>query len=551
MPVFKTNSRKINVLQTVWVLLLSALFISSCNNDGDTDKKVFKLNISSGTIESIDPAFAKTLYTMWIGHMVYNTLVETDEQLQLKPCLAKSWDITGDGLSYTFHLRNDVFFHDAPEFADGKGRKMTAKDVVYSFNRIIDPQTASPGAWIFTDRLAKENAFTAVDDTTFRIQLRAPFRPMVAILSIMYCSIVPEEVVTHWGKDFRSHPCGTGPFMFKYWDEGNVLVLHKNTKYWEHDSSGKQLPYIDAVQIGFVDSKATEFLLFLQGKLDFVNGLDGSFKDLILTKEGKLKKEFERKFNLKQGTYLDTEYLGFLTDSTNPLMHDMPTRNVLVRQAINYAIDRKKIVTYFRNGVSYPATSGFIPAGMPGFDSTGSYGYHYDPVKAAALLAQAGYPNGKGMKPITLYTRDNWADIVNFIATELQEIGIPIKVEIIQPNILIQQMSRSQAVFFRGTWLADYPDAETYLVVFNGSQTAPPNYTRLKNKTFDALYDKSMNAPDSLRYIYYRQLDSIAIKDAPVVPLYYDRLLHFTQKNIIGLTSNPMNIIDLKRVKKA
>lgn len=549
MPFLKAISKKINVLKTVCILLPGFLLFSSCNRQS-SDKKVFNINLSSGNLESIDPAFAKTLYTMWIDHMVYNTLVETNEQLQLVPCLAKSWEITPDGLTYTFHLRNDVFFHDAPEFENSKGRKMTAADVVYSFNRIIDPQTASPGAWIFNERLAGENAFTALDDTTFRMQLHAPFRPMLAILSMMYCSIVPKEVVAHWGKDFRSHPCGTGPFMFRYWDEGNVLVLHKNPGYWEHDSSGRQLPYIDAVQVGFVDSKATEFLLFLQGKLDFVNGLDGSFKDLVLSKEGKLKKEFEKKFKLKQDTYLDTEYLGFLTDSTNTLLQDMPTRNVLVRQAINYAIDRNKIVTYFRNGVSYPATSGFIPAGMPGFDSNATYGYKYDPAKASALLAQAGYPNGKGLKPITLLTPDNWSDIVNFIATELQEVGIPVQVEIIQPDILKQQMSRSQAVFFRATWLADYPDAETYLIVFNGRQPAPPNYSRLNNNAFNKLYDKSMNAPDSLRYIYYRQLDSIAMAQAPVVPLYYDRLLHFTQNNIIGLTSNPMNVIDLKRVIK-
>ncbi|RYE26150.1 MAG: ABC transporter substrate-binding protein [Sphingobacteriales bacterium] len=551
MPFLNAHSCKINVLQTVCVALLIGLFFSSCSDKQQSGKKVFYLNLSSGNLESMDPVFSNVLYTMWVDHMVYNTLVETDEQLHLQPCLAKSWDISEDGLSYTFHLRGDVFFHDAPEFANGKGRKMTASDVVYSFNRIVDAQIASPGSWIFNGRVAEENAFTATDDRTFRLKLNAPFRPMLAILSMMYCSIVPHEVVDHWGKDFRSHPCGTGPFQYKYWDEGNVLVLHKNERYWETDSAtGKRLPYVDAVQIGFVDSKATEFLLFLQGKLDFVNGLDGSFKDLILTKEGKLKKEFERTFKLKQNTYLDTEYLGFLTDSTSPVMHDMPTRNVLVRQAINYAIDRQKIVTYFRNGVSYPATSGFIPAGMPGFDSSAGYGYHYNPQKAAQLLVKAGYPNGKGMKPITLYTRDNWADIVNFIATELQEVGIPVKVEIMQPNVLIQQMSRSQSVFFRATWLADYPDAETYLVVFNSKQPAPPNYTRLNNKAFDDLYDKSMNAPDSLRYIYYRQLDSIAMSQAPVVPLYYDRLLHFTQNNIMGLTSNPMNVIDLKRVTK-
>jgi peptide/nickel transport system substrate-binding protein len=529
--------------------LLFCLFFSSCSHTPPTDpKKVFHLNISTGYLESIDPAYAKDLNMMWIDHMVYNTLLETGEHLQLIPSLATSWEVNDSGTVYTFHLRNDVYFQDNIVFPGGKGRKMTAHDVAYSFARIMDPKIASPGAWIFNSKVAA-NPFVAIDDTTFRLNLRSPFRPLPEILSMSYCNIVPHESVERWGKDFRSHPCGTGPFMFNYWDEGNVLNLLRNPNYWEHDSTGNKLPYLTAVQITFADSKATEFLLFRQGKIDFVNGIDGSFKDLLLSKDGNLKKEFQNKFRLEKSTYLNTEYLGFLTDTANPIMKDEPTRNPLVRRAINYAIDRKKIVTYFKNGMEIPATQGFIPAGMPGYDSNAQYGYNYNPSKALALLAEAGYPNGKGLKPIKILVPNNFEDIVNFIASELQEVGITLNIELMQSNTLKQQMSGEKAVFFRAQWLADYPDAETYLVFFNSHYPAPPNYTRFSDPTFDKWYDQSLNLPDTPRWQLYRQMDSLAMSYAPVVPLYYERLVHLTQNNIIGFHSNPMNIIDVKRVR--
>jgi peptide/nickel transport system substrate-binding protein len=165
------------------------------------------------------------------------------------------------------------------------------------------------------------------------------------------------------------------------------------------------------------------------------------------------------------------------------------------------------------------------------------------------LLEQAGFPRGKGLQPISILTPENYADIVNFVANQLQEIGIPAKIEVMQPNILRQQMSRSQALFFRAQWIADYPDAETYLAYFNSNFPAPPNYTRYHNPAFDKLYAQSMQLPDTARWRMYRIMDSMAIADAPVVPLYYERLLHFTQNRISGFVATPMNIIDLKRVR--
>lgn len=540
-------------LQLKMVLAASVVMLgllAGCGAQSDNlsgGKSIFYLNLSSGSLESLDPAYAKDLYTMWTTHMLYNTLVETDTALRVVPSLAERWELSPDGLRYRFHLRRDVFFQDAPQFAGGKGRRMTAADVVFSFQRLMNPAVASSGAWTFNDRVAADSPFVAIDENTFELRLRRPFAPMLPMLSMPYCSVVPREVATHWGKDFRRHPCGTGPFQLNAWDEGNALVLHRNPHYFERDAAGNALPYLDAVQLSFYDSKATEFLLFLQGRLDFVNGLDGSFKDLVLTKRGTLQPGFAEKYRLTRSTYLNTEYVGFLVDTANALLRQSPTRFRLVRQAMNYAVDRRRIRTYFRNGIGAPATAGFIPIGLPGHGATG---YDYNPKKAAALLREAGFPGGKGLGTFSIQTPDNWSDIVNFICTELAEVGIRARTEVMQPNILRQQMSNSQSVAFRGQWIADYPDAETFLAFFNSRLPAPPNYTRFKDSTFDAWYDEAMTLPDSARIRRYRQMDSLAMSDAPVIPLFYDQLLHFTQKNVQGFSSNPMNVIDLKHVRK-
>lgn len=504
-------------------------------------------------METLDPAFAKSLAIMWGTHFIYNTLLEVDSGLNTVPSLAKKWEVSPDGLQYTFHLRSDVYFHDNDAFAQGKGRRMTANDVVYSFNRIIDPAEATAGAWVFNGRVREQRPFEASDDTTFIIHLKEPFRPLPQILTMQYCSVVPEEVVKKWGKDFRNHPCGTGPFRFKYWDEGNMLVLHRNLHYWEKDEAGNALPYLDAVQVSFNDTRAIEFLLFNQKKIDFINGIDGSMKDMILTRKGTLRPEFQNKINLHKQTYLYTEYLGFVIDSTNVLVKNDPVKLKKIRQAINYAIDRQKIVTYFRNGVGIPATGGrgFVPAGMPGTEYAVTNGYEYNPAKALQLLKEAGFPEGKNLPAITLTAPDVYVDICNFVASELNEVGIHTQVQVMLMGLLRQMMTKNQLPFFKAGWVADYPDAETFLACFYSGFPSPPNYTRFSNKTFDRWYKESLVAnKDTLRYRLYAQMDSLVSSEAPVVSLYYDELLHFTQKNITGLQSNALNIIDLRRVKK-
>jgi oligopeptide transport system substrate-binding protein len=531
------------------ILLTGGYCCSGCGSNNQSDKMVFRYNESTG-IATLDPAFAKNQPIIWATHQLYNTLVENNASLQVVPSLAKRWDISADGLRYTFYLRDDVYFHNNEAFPNGKGRKMTAADIVYSLGRITDKATASSGAWIFNGRVDSLRGFTALNDTTFQLQLTKPFKPILGILSMQYCSIVPKEVVEKYGKDFRRHPCGTGPFQFKDWEEGQALILLKNEQYFEKDSSGRRLPYLDAVKVSFFDNRATEFLLLQQGKLDFTNDIDPSFKDEVLTKAGTLKKEWEGRIQLTKHPYLNTEYLGILVDSTNPLVRSSPLRLKKLRQAMNYAFDRRKMMRYLRNSIGTPAESGFIPAGFPCFDSSLVHGYHYDIGKARQLLAEAGFPGGRNLPVIKLLTIPIYADLGSFVARQLEEAGIKVQVEVVQKSLLFEQTAQSKALFFRGSWIADYPDAENYLAFFYGKNPAPPNYTRYNNPQFNALYEACMpETNDSIRNRLYQQMDQLMINDAPVIPLWYDMVIHLVNNNVKGMQPNSLNLLELRRVE--
>jgi len=533
---------------TFW-LIVNSLLLTACTSHNHPDKKIFHYNESSG-LATLDPAFAKSKQVMWVTHQLYNTLIEIDSNLQMKPSLATRWEISADNLTFTFYLRPDVFFTNDDCFKNIP-RKLVAADVVYSFNRIIDKSTASPGAWIFNNRVDSLTPFKAINDSTFQLKLQRPFQSILGILSMQYCSVVAHEAVAMYGTDFRRHPVGTGPFSFIAWEEGQALILKKNELYFEKDAEGKQLPYLDGIKASFFNSKATEFLEFQQNRLDFIDDIDPSFKDEVLTKTGNLKKIWEGKIELHKHPYLNIEYLGILVDEKNELVKNSPLRLQKIRQAINYGFNRKKMMLYLRNSIGIAAESGFVPAGLPSFDSVAVPGYYYDVAKAKQLLTEAGYPEGKNLPEIKLLTIPIYGDLGSYISNELLQVGIKVKVEVIQKSLLMEQTSKSQAPFFRGSWIADYPDAENYLSVFYGKNPAPPNYTRYKNAAFDFLYEKALSEKnDSLRYQLYQQMDRIIINDAPVVPLWYDMAIHLVHKNISNFYPNSLNLLELRLVKK-
>ncbi len=516
-----------------------------------TGRTVFRYNEAAG-ITTLDPAFSRDQTIIWVANQLYNGLVQLDEKMVVRPCIAKSWEISPDGMEYTFHLRNDVLFHDNPVFKEGKGRRVISADFVYSFLRIMDPATASPGAWIFNwvshDSLAPP--FTALDDSTLLIRLNRPFPPFPGLLSMQYCSVIPKEAIDNYGPDFRKNPVGTGPFMYKTWEEGVKLVLVKNPGYFETDSAGNRLPYLDAVAITFVADKQSVFLEFIKGNLDFMSGIDPSYKDELLTNDGRLNEKYAGSVKLITQPYLNTEYLGFMVGRLpSPGVEPIPVK---VRKAINMAFDRKKMIRYLRNNIGTPGFQGITPKGLPSFDSTIVY-YDYDPPGAARLLAEAGFPGGKGLDPVVLTATSDYLDICKYIQREVQTLGIDLRIEVTPPATVKEMKAQAKLPFFRASWIADYPDAENYLSMFYSKNFCPqgPNYTHFSDMGYDRLYETSfLTRDDSVRYRMYREMEDILMAQSPVIVLYYDQVLRFTRSNITGIGSNPMNLLTLKSVRK-
>ncbi|MGM0407514.1 MAG: ABC transporter substrate-binding protein [Bacteroidota bacterium] len=532
----------------ILTILISLLFFS-CTEKTIKHPNVFRYNESKG-IATLDPAFAKSQVLIWPVNQIFNGLVQMDNELKIQPCIAKNWEISDNGETYTFYLKNDIKFHDNEIFPNGAGRLVNAYDFEYSLNRIIDPKTGSPGAWIFNQ--VKEEGIKALNDSTLRIKLKNSFPAFLGLLSMQYCSVVPKEAIDFYKQDFRNNPVGTGPFQFKFWKEGEKLILVKNLDYFEKDEKGNPLPYLDAVSITFINDKQSEFLEFLKGNIDFISGLSPANKDELITRNGRLNPKYESSIKMLTQPYLNTEYLGFLLDTSKIINKNSPVLNKKVRQAINYGFDRNKMMKFLRNSIGIPATNGFIPKGMPSFSDQVA-GYSYNPGKTRDLLKEAGFPGGEGLPPINLTTTSDYLDLCEYIQQELSQFGIVLNIDVSTGATFREMVASSKLEFFRGSWIADYPDAENYMALFYSKNFSPvgPNYTHYSNKTFDELYEKAMKETnDSIRFEIYNQMDQLIINDAVVVPLYYDEVVRFVNNNIRGFESNPMNLLILKKVTK-
>lgn len=543
------------------IYIFPLLFLLACGGNKknkSSGKTVFRYNEAAG-ITSLDPAFARDQANIWAVNQLFNGLLQMDSNLIIKPCIAKSWEISNDGLTYLFTLRNDVFFHDHELFKNGKGRKVVASDFVNSFFRIIDETVSSPGAWIFNniDRTAKSNylGFEAVNDTILKIYLNKPFPPFLGLLTTPYCYVTPYEVVDYYGKDFRNNPIGTGPFKFKMWKEGVKLVFVKNDNYFETDQNAKKLPYLDAVTVSFIPDRQSEFLEFMKGNLDLLSGMDGrgNYTEELVDENSKITPKYAGKFIIESQPYLNTEYLGILINDVNKKFGNNPLKQKLIRQAINFGFDREKLVSNLRGNIGAPAIYGIVPPGMPGFSDKQVKGYRYNPAKSRELLAEAGFPGGKGLPEITLSCTEKRKDIFEFIQHQLNEIGIKSKIDINPAAVHRQMVARSLTQVFWASWIADYPDAENYFALFYSKNQTPigPNTTRFSNSYFDNLYEKSQTQTnDSSRFALYREMDQLLMDEAPVIPLYYDQVLRIYPSNFTNLKGNPMNMLNLKTVKK-
>jgi peptide/nickel transport system substrate-binding protein len=555
-------------------LALLTCGLAACGGDAsERSSNTFLYNEADG-LNTLDPARIGARAPWQIGGQIYLGLVGLDSALRPIPQIARRWETTPDGLRWTFTLRRDVFFADDPCFPGGKGRAVTAEDVRYSFERILDPSTSSSGVWIFSGKVKGAAArfdalradstrapghvpgFQVVDDSTFVIELENAFPPFLSILSMPYAYIVPHEAVEKYGADFFRHPVGAGPFRLAEWSPDQRIVLVRNDRYYERDAKGAKLPYLDSVIVSFMKESKTEFLEFKEGRLDAVGTIDPAFADEVFSTDGKTLSPAYADYRLHVTPSMSVEYYGMLLDSTRPGAAGSPlVGNRALRRAINYAIDREAIVRYVLKGRAAAGVHGPIPPGTPGY--SGIAGYTYDRELARRLLDSAGYPGGKGLPEITLQLGENerTASVAEAVQEQLKAIGIRVQLKQVTFPQHREMYLGGKLPFFRANWMADYPDAENFISLFYSKYVPPAgnNTTGFNDPRVDSLYRAALGPTLSVeqRSALYHEAEQIILDNAPWVIMYYSVIQRLTQPWISGYAVDPLDRLDLTRVRKS
>jgi oligopeptide transport system substrate-binding protein len=528
-------------------------------------------------LPTLDPVQIGDVSSHHAAHQIYELLVDLDPNtLEVVPELAKRWEISDGGLTYTFILRDSVFFHNSPCFPQKNGRKVTAQDVKYSFERACNSNTQTKGFSVFKDKVDGANAyfeetlatkkeartpkingvhgFIARDDTTFIIELIKPFAPFLKTLTSAFCYVVPEEAVRYYDDGFRMNPVGTGPFIFSEFKEGQYLLLKRNPHYWQKDSLGNRLPFLDEIKITFIRDLTTQIMELGKGTLSECYRIPEELRTDWIDPDGNLSEKYRKDFVLQRIPALSVQYYGMNTKVA-------PFNDKRIRQALCYAIDREKIAKYvLKGGVAAPATHGMVPPSMPGYNTAKVQGYGFDPAKARQLMADAGYPNGKGFPAVSLQLNSGGGrnvQVAEAIQAMLKEtLNIEVALNVVEWSQHLESLERSKAPFFRIGWVADYPEPENFLNLLYGNLVPKdldarsyPNTTRFENSAFDALYKKALaTTNDRERYDLYQKAEQAAMNDAPMMLIFYDLDERLLNRNVQGYPLNAMDRRDMKFV---
>ena len=468
----------------------------------------------------LDPAQATDTTSSEMIYQMFEALVEYDNEGNIAPLLAESWDI--DGNVYTFHLREGVYFHDTIEggtpTANG-GREVTAEDWVWTFNHICDPATKSPRAY-FVDMLVGYDEFRegnadclagvkALDKYTLELTIDRPFAPFLATLAYNTFSVMPKEDVEKWGEDWNFHPVGTGAYKFDSWDQDSKLVMVKHENYWMKDNAGNQLPYMDELEFRIIPDYTMMWEEYEMDNL-YQTYVDDPFYNNAKDRE-----------NYMQRPMLGTYYYGMNVEKE-------PFKDLKVRKAMNYAINRPALIDLVMNGRGTPA-KGVIPPGMFGYNPD-LEGYSYNPEKAKELLAEAGYPNGFEVT-LQYNTSKGHKRIAEGLQAQYQQIGIDVNLKNVDWGTHLDSVERGEVPFFRMGWVADYNDPDNFLYVLLNSENIGPkgNYSRYNNPAFDEWTKQGRLQTDpELRKEVYSNAEKLVVDEAPWVFIY-----HYTTHSLV------------------
>lgn len=494
---------------------------------------------------------------------VYEGLMRHDPVTKkIVPALAKSYSVSPDGKTYTFHLRKGVYFHDDPAFENHQGREVKAEDIVFCFTKLCEKSPHNQLYAFVIDLIkgAREHyesgesgpveGVRALDEYTVQFELEYPAATFLSVLTHPCGWIFPRELYTYENA-IDSWCIGTGPFEARTIKMNEVVILERNKNYWRKDKYGNQLPYLDAVRCNYVDGKTKQVKLLKNGSLDLI--LEVPFDKVKELKHNAEMNPDEVNYEIISVPGLRVEYYAFQNRS------DLFS-NELARKAINYAINRQFLVDSIFLGYATPATHGFVPPAMAGYPIDSVKGYTYQPMKAKALFAKAGYENGKGFPVLTLQLNDGSNAAIE-VAAAVQDmlsdcLNITTEIAVLPRNRHYDAVESGTVNFWRDGWIGDYADPENFLRLFYGKlvpadsvRSSYLNTMRFIDPEFDKYFEQSLQEldPDE-RMSDYWHADQEIINRAAVVPLYYEDWLWLANENVNNLEATAIGILDLSRV---
>ncbi len=459
---------------------------------------------------TLDPARIRDIYGLGVAQQLFDGLVEFDQTLTITPALAQFWTASRDGRVWTFTLRKGVRFH--------HGREVTAEDVVYSFTRIVDPKTRSGSADLFLTiqgaqdyregRASRITGLVALDPYTVRVTLSEATVPFVSVLAVGHAKIVPRALVEEQGEAFGSHPVGTGPFKFVRWERGREIVLAANPDYFGGPPRLSRVIY----RIFPGEQFDEMYREFQNGALEDSPVPTNDYRQIVAS----------QKYLYVKRPMFSVRHYGI-----NTRLKPLDDRRL--RQALAYAIDREAIVSEVFLG-RHVLAHGILPPGTQGFNPR-LKGYGYDPARARDLLAVAGYPGGRGLPPIAIWSSVKHEGIVREherIAKDLAAVGIRAEFHY-QTDwpAFSKMMGEKKLPMFLHAWFADVPDPDNFLFKLFHSES-PRNFFGYANPAVDGLLKQARAEQDPGRRVeLYRRAEELIVEDVPVIPVWhytYERL---------------------------
>lgn len=509
------------------LLILFFIFITlatlSCTHQNDRQDGHVYYRISANPT-TLDPAYIVDVTGGSLATKIFNGLVRLDEEMNIAPDVAHSWETDESGTVYRFLLRKDVYFHN--------GKRVTAHDVEYSFRRILSSQTGSPNSWVLNkisgakDFLEKKRknlkGIKVIDDYTVELTLNTPFSPFLKLLTMPAAYIVPQSEIEREDKLFGSNPVGSGPFKMHKWDQNNELILKKNDHYFSKHSKVKGIAY------RIIPEDLTAVTEFVLGNIDILEVPVSSFA--MFMKE----KKYSSLVTAAKG--LNTYYLGFNNSKA-------PLNNIWLRKAIAYAIDREKILhTYYQSRGRL--ASGPVPDVLRRYNIEEHY--EFDLKKSRQTLSKSGYGQGVTLNFYVTATQDS-IDMAEIIESYLKRVGIKINIRSLEWSAYKAALNKGEADMFWISWWADYPDEENFLFPLFHSINfgAGGNRTRYENKRFDALIDMGQRAlTEKERNKTFSKAENIIVKEIPCLVFWHRNDYIVRQPNILNYKIYPVYTID-------